>query len=242
MPGGRLTSEDRQHIAAGLAEGLGYAELGRRLGRPASTIMREVTRNGGPDGYGADRAAEATQSRARRAKKAQPEAPAVPDSGYGRDPEAVQDFTEAFTTLLAQSGLPKMEARVLAAVFTTDAGALTAADLVQRLRVSAASVSHAVGFLEQQGLLRRERVPGERRERYVMDDEIWLRSLLGAAEMNETLAGMARRGADVLGADTPAGGRFASSAELFVLIGESMRELLERCQQHLAAQGARREK
>ncbi|MFE6872390.1 helix-turn-helix domain-containing protein [Kitasatospora sp. NPDC057692] len=238
MPGGRLTSEDRQHIAAGLAEGLGYAELGRRLGRPASTIMREVTRNGGPDGYGADRAAEATQSRARRAKRAQPEAPEAPDSGYGRDPEAVQGFTEAFTALLMQSGLPKMEARVLAAVFTTDAGALTAAELVQRLRVSAASVSHAVGFLEQQGLLRRERVPGERRERYVTDDEIWLRSLLGAAEMNETLAGMAHQGADVLGADTPAGARFASSAELFLLIGGSMRELLEQCRRRIATRGA----
>ncbi|WP_425567801.1 helix-turn-helix domain-containing protein [Nonomuraea dietziae] len=33
MPGDRLTDEDRQHIAAGLAEGLGYTEIGRRLGR-----------------------------------------------------------------------------------------------------------------------------------------------------------------------------------------------------------------
>ncbi|MER6359348.1 helix-turn-helix domain-containing protein [Kitasatospora sp. NPDC001527] len=241
MPGGRLTSEDRQRIAAGLAEGLGYAEIGRRLERPASTIMREVTRNGGPEDYRAERAAEATQTRARRARKDRPEVPAVSDSGYGRDPEAVQGFTEAFTALIAQSGLPRMEARVLAAVFTTDAGALTAADLVQRLRVSAASVSHAVGFLEQQGLIRRERLPGERRERYVTDDEIWLRSILGAAEMNATLAGMASQGADVLGKQTPAGARFASSAELFVLISESMRGLLEQCRHHLAARDAERE-
>ncbi|MFK0259260.1 helix-turn-helix domain-containing protein [Streptomyces sp. NPDC090445] len=47
MPGGRLTHEDRQRIADGLAEGLGYTEIGRRLGRPASTVMREVTRNPG---------------------------------------------------------------------------------------------------------------------------------------------------------------------------------------------------
>ncbi|MEU1671033.1 helix-turn-helix domain-containing protein [Streptomyces roseifaciens] len=70
MPGGRLTNEERQHIAAGLAEGLGYTEIGRRLGRPASTVMREVTRNGGPYGYGADRAHKATQHRARRRKQA----------------------------------------------------------------------------------------------------------------------------------------------------------------------------
>ena len=42
MPGGRLTQEDRRHIAAGLAEGLGYAEIARRLGRPTSTVSREV--------------------------------------------------------------------------------------------------------------------------------------------------------------------------------------------------------
>ncbi|MFC7646285.1 helix-turn-helix domain-containing protein [Streptosporangium lutulentum] len=65
MPGDRLTDEDRRHIAAGLAEGLGFAEIGRRLGRPASTVMREVTRNGGPDDYAAQRAQEATRQRAR---------------------------------------------------------------------------------------------------------------------------------------------------------------------------------
>lgn len=52
MPGGRLTNEDRQHIAAGLADGLGYAAIGRCPGQPASTIMREAIRYGGPDDYG----------------------------------------------------------------------------------------------------------------------------------------------------------------------------------------------
>ncbi|MEV6978759.1 helix-turn-helix domain-containing protein [Kitasatospora sp. NPDC093806] len=244
MPGGRLTAEDRQHIAEGLAEGLGYAEIGRRLGRPASTVMREVTRNGGPEGYGADRAGEATRQRARRGKQAaaRPEAAtAVPDDGYGRDPQAVREFTESFTALLAQSGLPKMEARVLACLYTSDAGALTAADLVQRLRVSPASISHAVGFLEQQGLLRRERTPGERRERYVTDDDIWLKSLAGAVQTNGILAEMARRGAEVLGTGTPAGARFESSTELFLMIGESMGKLLEQCRQHLATRSGGRE-
>ncbi|GLX08091.1 helix-turn-helix domain-containing protein [Microbispora sp. NBRC 16548] len=230
MPGGRLTDEDRQHIAAGLAEGLGYAEIGRRLGRPASTVMREVTRNGGPDDYGAERAHEATRHRARRHKRAQPPAPPIPDSGHGRDPQAVQDFTESFIALLVQQGLPRMEARVLACLYVTDSGTLTAADLVQRLHVSPASISHAVAFLEQQGMLRRERVPGARRERYVIDDEIWLRSILASLQMNEVLAAASRRGAEILGAATPAGGRFESSAELLSLVSEAFRQVLEQWQ------------
>ncbi|GAA2793494.1 GbsR/MarR family transcriptional regulator [Nonomuraea dietziae] len=159
MPGDRLTDEDRQHIAAGLAEGLGYTEIGRRLGRPASTIMREVTRNGGPDGYGAQRAQEATNQRARRRRQAKPPAPPVGDSSHGRDPQAVHDLTESFATLLEQQGMPRMAARVLACLYATDSGTLTAADLVQRLRVSPASISQTVAFLEQQGLLARETNP-----------------------------------------------------------------------------------
>jgi hypothetical protein len=238
MPGGRLTGQDRQHIAAWLAEGLGYAEIGRRLGRPASTVMREVTRNGGPDDYRADRADEATRHRARRQKQAQPPAPPIPDTGHGRDPRAVRDFTESYTALLVQQGLPRMEARVLACLYITDSGTLTAADLVQRLRVSAASISHAVAFLEQQGMLKRERVPGARRERYVIDDEIWLRSILAALQMNDALATASQRGAEILGAATPAGARFESSAALLLLVTEAFQQVVEQWRQGQAARSA----
>ncbi|MEE6262876.1 GbsR/MarR family transcriptional regulator [Plantactinospora sonchi] len=241
MPGGRLTNEDRQHIAVGLAEGLGYSEIGRRLGRPASTIMREVTRNGGPNDYRADRAHLATQHRAHRRKQAQPPAPPTPDSGHGRDPQAVQDFTESFTALLVQQGMPRMMARVLACLYTTDSGTLTAADLIQRLRISPASISHAVAYLEQQGMLRRERTPGMRRERYVIDDGILLQSLLATVQMNDTLAAASQYGAEVLGAATPAGARFGSSAELLLLVSQSLRHVIQQWQQSRIALSAERQ-
>ena len=241
MPGGRLTIEDRQHIATGLAEGLGYTEIGQRLGRPASTIMREVTRNGGPDTYGADRAHEATQHRARRRRQAQPPTPHVPDSGHGRDPQAVQDLTESFTALLEQQGLPRMVARVLTCLYITDSGTLTSADLVKRLRISPASVSHAVTYLEQQGLLQRERTPGVRHERYVIDDEVWLRTTLASLQMNDALAAASQRAAEILGVATPAGARFDTSAEFLLLVSESLRKVTEQWPQNMAARSARRE-
>lgn len=49
-----------------------------------------------------------------------------------------------------------MAARVLVCLYLTDSGTVTAADLVQRLRISPASVSHAVALLEQLGMLNRE--------------------------------------------------------------------------------------
>lgn len=240
MPGGRLTSHERQRIAAGVAEGRSYAEIGRSLGRPASTIQREVTRNGGPDGYAAGQAQKATRRRARRRKQAAPAVPPAPDDGQGRDPQAVHEFTESFTALLAQQGLPRMTARVLASLLIADSGALTAAELVERLRVSPASVSSAVTFLEQQGLVERQRTPGERRERYVVDDEIWLRSTQASLRMNDALTAESRRGAEVLGTSTPAGERFADSAEFLRLVSESHRRAMALWRQRVAARRAGR--
>ncbi|MFC7641200.1 helix-turn-helix domain-containing protein [Streptosporangium lutulentum] len=50
-----MTQQDRQRIAAGLTDGLSYAEIARRLDRPTSTITREITRNGGPAATGPSR-------------------------------------------------------------------------------------------------------------------------------------------------------------------------------------------
>lgn len=72
MPGGRLTQQERQQIALGVADGLAYAEIARRLDRPTSTVTREVMRNGGPTGYRADLAHRATELRTHRRRKAVP--------------------------------------------------------------------------------------------------------------------------------------------------------------------------
>src|SRR5512139_1172644 len=135
MPGGRLSQQDRADIAAGLAGGLGYAEIARQLGRPTSTISREVGRNGGSGRYRADAAQRATGHRARRHRRTRLPAPPAAVDPDGRDPETVRAFTEQFAAVLVQTGLPRMAARVLACLFTTDSGALTAAELVSRLRV-----------------------------------------------------------------------------------------------------------
>ncbi|MGH4028528.1 MarR family transcriptional regulator [Actinomycetota bacterium Odt1-20B] len=210
MPGGRLNDQDRRDIAAGLAEGLTYTEIARRLGRPTSTVSREVTRNGGPADYRAGRAQRATAHRARRAKPsgapAAPNASEAPDA-QDRDAASVQDFEERFTALLVRQGMPRMTARILTCLYTTDTGTLTAAELVRRLRVSPASVSKAIGYLESQELVRRLREGGRRPERYVIDDDVWYRAWVASARTNAMLAEVAREGATILGGGTPAGAR-----------------------------------
>ena len=115
-----------------------------------------------------------------------------------------------------------MAARVLACLYTTDSGSLTAGELVAQLRVSPASVSKAIGDLERQELVRRERDPKLRRDRYVIDGDVWYQAWLASAQMNAVLAEAVQRGAEVLGTETPAGARLHSASQFLSHVGRDM--------------------
>ena len=65
-----LSPREREEIALGVARKESYREIGRRLGRPASTVSREVARNRGAEGYRALAAQARAEIRARRPKTA----------------------------------------------------------------------------------------------------------------------------------------------------------------------------
>ncbi|MFF5211178.1 helix-turn-helix domain-containing protein [Streptosporangium sp. NPDC000396] len=232
MPGGRLTQQERQQIAVGLADGLAYAEIARRLDRPTSTITREVSRNGGPTGYRAELAHRATQQRTHRRRQAAPRGAQASPQPYGRDAEAVREYEEMWTTVLMQGGTPKMMARVLACLYTTDAGYLTASELVQRLQVSPASISKAITYLESQELVRRER-DERRRERYAVDDDLWHQSTIASGRSLAQVVDLARQGVGILGRDTPAAIRLESVARYLDFVGESLIRAAEQAREVL---------
>ena len=213
VPGGRLTHADRQRIANGLTAGLGYAEIARGLNRPTSTISREVARNTGPHGYRADLAIRATHHRARRRKP-------VPQAETTTTSAKSTAFEGHFAAIIVDTGLPKMAARVLARLYVTDSGALTAADLVQALGVSPASISQAVGYLDGLDLITRERE--NRRERYVVDDDFLQTAWSASARKNAKWAEISRYGVEILGAGTPAGARMRRLGEFFEQVYRDM--------------------
>ncbi|MET7745929.1 helix-turn-helix domain-containing protein [Streptomyces sp. NPDC005385] len=231
MPGGRLTQQERQQIALGLADGLAYAEIARSLDRPTSTITREVMRNGGPTSYRADLAHRATEHRAHRRKQATPRDARAPQP-QGRHEQAVREYEEVLTTVFMASGAPTMMARVMACLTLTDSGSLTAAELVQRLQVSPASISKAIAFLESQGLVRRER-DERRRERYVVDDDVWYQSMMASARSTAQIVETARQGVGVLGPGTPAGNRLENVARFLDYVSESLARAAEQAREVL---------
>jgi len=232
MPGGRLTQQERQQIALGLADNLAYAEIARRLQRPTSTITREVMRNGGPTGYRAEVAHRATEHRAHRRKKAAPRGPQTPPQPYGRDAEEVREYEEVFTTVMIASGMPTMMSRVAACLILTDSGSLTAAELAQRLQVSPAAISKAIAFLESQGFVRRERGEG-RRERYIVDDDVYYQSMMASARAIAQVVDTARQGVPVLRAGTPAATRLENIARFLDFVSESTARAAEQAREIL---------
>ncbi|MFI6057963.1 helix-turn-helix domain-containing protein [Streptomyces sp. NPDC051286] len=232
MPGGRLTQQDRQQIALGLADGLAYAEIARGLGRPTSTITREVMRNGGPTGYRADLAHRATEQRAHRRRPASSRGSEPIPQPHGRDAEAVREYEELFTTVMMQSGLPKMMSRVMVCLLTTDAGSLTASELAQRLQVSPATISKSIAFLESQALVRRER-DERRRERYVIDDDLWYQAMVASVRSLSQQVEVARQGIGILGPGTPAAVRLENVARFLDFVGESLARAAEQSREVL---------
>ncbi|CAM3270866.1 helix-turn-helix domain-containing protein [Stackebrandtia soli] len=227
MPGDRLTREDRRRIAAWLGDGLTFSEIARRLNRSKSTVTREVARNGGPDNYRADYAHHLTRLRARRPKPRPLPAVPIASDAYGRDPKTVYAFQERLAEVVIATGSPRMVARVLSCLCTTDAGSLTSAELVRRLQVSPAAVSTAVRWAENQGLIVREH-EARGRQRYTVDRNIGHRSILVSVRSNELLAELSREGAAILGPDTPAGIRLDKLGTFLALISRDLEESLER--------------
>ena len=65
---GHLTLVEREEISRGIAAGLTARSIAGRIGRPPSTVSREIVRNGGRDAYRALAADAAAFERARRPK------------------------------------------------------------------------------------------------------------------------------------------------------------------------------
>jgi predicted transcriptional regulator len=145
-----------------------------------------------------------------------------------RDDQAVSQFVENLASALMEMGVPRMPARVFAALLTTDSGRLTAADLAARLHVSPAAVSGAVHYLIQIGMARRESEPGSRRHYYRAPNDVWDEVFGIRDRLMARWTGVLREGVTVLGADTPAGERVAESVRFFEFVGSELPALIAR--------------
>ena len=156
----------------------------------------------------------------------------MPDDPVPGAEDPLFDYIERFAAVLVAAGFPAMPARVFVALQVTDSGRLTAAELAGMLRISPAAVSGAVRYLIQVGLVHKERVPGSRRDYYRTPGNMWDDLLRMRDQVMSRWTALAREGIDLVGPDTPAGGRLAEQAAFLEVVTKELSEVLARWEEH----------
>jgi predicted transcriptional regulator len=145
-----------------------------------------------------------------------------------RDEDAVRRYVENLGLVLSELGMQRMAARVFAAIMVTDDGRLTAAELAEKLSVSPAAISGAVRYLEQVGLLLKEREPGERRDHYRLFDDLWYSTFLKRDRHLVVWRDAASDGIAALGEHTRAGKRLIEMQDFLSYLIKEIPALYER--------------
>ncbi|WP_103530423.1 GbsR/MarR family transcriptional regulator [Streptomyces sp. SM11] len=150
------------------------------------------------------------------------------------DGAAGSRFVERFAAQLVQAGMARMPARVFAALLSSERGALTSAELSERLKISPAAVSGAVRHLAQVNMVSREREPGSRRERYRVQSDQWYDALLERDALLKNWQATLREGVDHFGLDTPQGRRINNTLEFFRFLEKELGSMMQRWAAHRA--------
>ncbi|GHH59409.1 GbsR/MarR family transcriptional regulator [Lentzea cavernae] len=153
-------------------------------------------------------------------------------SATERDTQAVSQFVERFGGILADTGVPRMPARILAALLTTDSGRLTAAEIAELLQISPAAVSGAVRYLTTVQIVSREREPGSRRDVFRMRDNVWYETTFRKDQMLGMIDEVLGEGVSALGSDSAAGARLDETREFFRFVHGELGTLLDRWRVH----------
>ncbi|MFE9102568.1 GbsR/MarR family transcriptional regulator [Actinomadura geliboluensis] len=150
------------------------------------------------------------------------------------------DTTEAAERMalaLAQGGLQKATARVLAALLFADTASVTAPELAEQLGISSGSVSGAIKMLSTVGLIERVPAPGSRREHYRLRDGAWATLMSAQNAVVQVMFEAADQGIAAAGADSPAARRLTEMRDFY---GFMFRELPALVDQWRAGRDQRR--
>ena len=141
---------------------------------------------------------------------------------------------EQLALTLAQHGMQRMAARVMAAVIFAEQPTLTQGELAAQLEVSTGSVSGALTMLTSVGLV--ERVPslGSRRDHYRLRDDAWARLFSKQNAMVEALVRTAQHGVDITPEDGHAQARLAEMRDFYEFMLGEFPALIERWQRQRA--------
>ena len=137
-------------------------------------------------------------------------------------------FVETMGSLMFETGIPRMPARVFSALLANSAGWMTAAELCAMLDASPAAISGAVRYLIQVGLVARERETGSRRDHFVLHNDVFYELMSQDARALDKWETGIRTGMLAVGPDTPAGRRMQEMVDFFAFLQEEIPAMMDR--------------
>ncbi|MBV9847558.1 MAG: MarR family transcriptional regulator [Kutzneria sp.] len=152
------------------------------------------------------------------------------------DKGAITGFRERFAQIMVESGMPRMAARVYAALMVTDSGQLSAAELAERLDVGAPAISGAVKYLVQVRLVERGRAPGSRHDFCRIHEHTWSHFISQSDPVLVQVQAGADEGIAVLGLDSPAGRRLDETRRFFAFLREEIKQSMAKWRRLQAAE------
>src|SRR6478672_4477750 len=158
----------------------------------------------------------------------------LPTTGSELDDPRLHDVVEHLGGALADAGLPRLPARVFAALMAKEDGRLTSADLATLLEISPAGVSGGVRYLTQVRMIRRERERGSRRDVYVVMDDAWHDVLMQRDQLYAPILSALVGARDVVGPSSRAGERVQLSVEFLEFVQREMGDMAQRWEQYKA--------
>lgn len=145
------------------------------------------------------------------------------------DPDVVRILVERLSIAFEERLIPRMAARVLAALLCSEHDAMTAKQLITTLGVSHAALSVAVNELIEVGVIIREKIPGSRRELFSLPPAGIVSAVMAQTTARPDIAAMAEEGIDLVGGPaTPGGQRLREISEFFDFLDTEMAGIWKR--------------
>lgn len=134
---------------------------------------------------------------------------------------------EQGAAIMTAAGMPRMPARVMMALVASPDDGYTAAELADRLGVSAAAISGAVRYLESMRIIHRLSRPGGRVVRYDIVDDGFHSMITGNVPVYERMADAMDRVADQNEGAPASAARTRDLADFFRFLARRMPGLVD---------------
>lgn len=144
------------------------------------------------------------------------------------DEERLRAWMAELADYFIRRGWPPITARTVAWLSVCEPAEQSPAAIAEAIQASRGSLTSTLRVLTTAGIVRAVTRPGDRTTYYRVADDAWAQSwhqqLAGLADF----AGLARRGMEILGEDSPRAGRVRNAHDLYSFLVEEAEPLWKR--------------